>query len=87
MSCTGDFRENVWPVTGLYEYEPLTDLFMSVNPTELELYETQTAEIADPTICSFEDGVVTGLKEGETDITITTVDVNEAGEHLTETVM
>lgn len=102
MSCTGDFNESVWPVTGLYEYEPLTDLFMSVNPTELELFETQTAEInvkikmgetneytaeiADPTICSFEDGVVTGLKEGETDITITTVDVNKAGEHLTETV-
>ena len=40
----------------------------------------------DPTVISFEDGVVTGLKEGETDLVITTVDTNEAGEHLTETV-
>ena len=36
-------------------------------------------EVEDPEICSFEDGVVTGLKEGETDIIVTTVDSNEAG--------
>ena len=99
---TGNFNADVWPVTGLYQYEPATDLMMKVNPTDLVIFEGQTAEInikiklgetneytaevADPTICSFEDGVVTGLKEGETTITITTVDVNEAGEHLTETV-
>jgi lactocepin len=99
---TGNFNADVWPVTGLYQYEPATDLMMKVDPTELVLFEGQTAEInvkiklgetnkytaevADPAICSFEDGVVTGLKEGETTITITTVDVNEAGEHLTETV-
>ena len=102
MSCTGDFNESVWPVTGLYQYEPLTDLFLSVNPTEIELFESQTkeinvkikmgetneyeAEVEDPAICSFEDGVITGLKEGETNVVITTVDTNEAGEHLTETV-
>ena len=45
-----------------------------------------TVEVADPTVCSFEDGVVTALKEGETTITVTTVDVNDAGEHLTKTV-
>jgi lactocepin len=102
MSCTGDFNESVWPVTGLYQYEPLTDLTMKVDPTELVLFEGDTAtvnikiklgetneytaEVLDPTVISFEDGVVTGLKEGETDLVITTVDTNEAGEHLTETV-
>lgn len=96
---TGTFREKVWPVTGLYEYTPATDLVLKVSPSELTMFEGDTAElkikvklgetneytvaIADPTICSFEDGVVTGLKEGETTITVTTVDANEAGEHLT----
>ena len=102
MAEVGTFNENVWPVVGLHEYDPATDLVLKVEPEEIEIFETQTAEvnikvkmgetneytaeIADPTICSFEDGVVTGLKEGETDITITTVDVNKAGEHLTKTV-
>ncbi len=102
MSCTGDFNEGVWPVTGLYQYDPLTDLTMRVDPEEIELFETQTAElnvkvklgetneytveVADPTIASYEDGIVTGLKEGVTEITVTTVDENEAGEHLTVTV-
>ncbi len=95
----GDFNANVWPVVGLYEYEPATDLVLKVNPTEVEIYVDETAEVnvkvklgetnewtaevADPAICSFEDGVITGLKAGETTITITTVDTNEAGEHLT----
>ena len=102
MGVTGDFNESVWPVVGLYKYTPATDLAMTVKPTDVVLYVGETAEIsikiklgetneyeaeiADPAICSFEDGIVTGLKEGETDITITTVDANEAGEHLTETV-
>ena len=102
VGVTGDFNENVWPVVGLYKYEPATDLAMTVKPTDVVLYVGETAEISikiklgetneyeaevtDPAICSFEDGIVTGLKEGETTIVITTVDANEAGEHLTETV-
>ena len=98
----GDFGTNVWPVVSLYQYEPATDLVLKVNPTDVELFETQTAElkikvkmgetneytaeVADPSIASFEDGVITGLKAGETTITITTVDKNAAGEQLTETV-
>jgi|GEM_PF-366004 Bacterial surface proteins containing Ig-like domains len=98
----GDFNENVWPVTGLYQYEPATDLSLKVKPLDIVLFEGETAElsikvklgetneytveVADPTICSFEDGIVTGLKEGNTTITVTTVDTNEAGEHLSETV-
>ncbi len=98
----GNFGGNVWPVVSLYQYEPVTDLVLKVNPTDVELFETQTAElkikvkmgetneytaeVADPSIASFEDGVITGLKEGETTITITTVDKNAAGEQLTETV-
>jgi len=100
--CVGDFNKGVFPVVGLYEYTPGTDLSLKVEPTNVSIYEGETAEISikvklgetneytavvtDPTICSFENGVVTGLKEGETTIVITTVDVNEAGEHLTETV-
>lgn len=99
---TGTFNTNVWPVTGLYEYTPATDLVLKVNPTDLALFEGDTAEvkikvkmgetneytaeIADPSIITFEDGVVTALKEGTTTITVTTVDTNEAGEHLTETI-
>ena len=98
----GDFNESVWPVTGLYQYEPATDLCLSVEPTDIVLFEGDTAEvkikvklgetneytaeIADPAIASFEDGVVTGLKEGETTLTVTTVDSNAEGEHLSETV-
>jgi lactocepin len=99
---TGNFNTNVWPVTGLYEYTPATDLSLKVNPTDVVMFEGDTAEvkikvklgetneytaeIADPSIITFEDGVITGLKEGETTITVTTVDTNEAGEHLTETI-
>ena len=98
----GDFNADVWPVVGLYQYEPATDLALKVSPTEIELFETQTAELnikvkmgetneytveaADPAIASFEDGVVTGLKAGETDLVVTTVDANSEGEQLTETV-
>ena len=101
-AVAGDFNDNVWPVVGLYQYEPATDLVLKVDPTEIELYETQTAElnvkvkmgetneytveVADPAIASYEDGVVTGLKAGETDLIVTTVDSNEAGEQLSETV-
>ena len=88
----GDFNANVWPVTGLYQYTPATDLSLKVKPLDITLFEGETAEvsikvklgetneytveIADPTICSFEDGIVTGLKEGTTTLTVTTVDTN-----------
>ena len=100
MGVNGDFNESVWPVVGLYEYEPATDLSLKVNPTDVVLYVGDTAEVnikiklgetneytyevADPAICSFEDGVITGLKAGETTITITTVDSNEAGVQLSK---
>ena len=95
---TGNFNADVWPVTGLYEYEPATDLVLKVSPDKLNLFEGETAElnikvklgetneytveVADESVCTFEDGIVTAVKEGETTITVTTVDVNEAGEHL-----
>ncbi|MBR6118710.1 MAG: choice-of-anchor J domain-containing protein [Oscillospiraceae bacterium] len=97
---TGNFNADVWPVTGLYEYEPATDLVLKVKPESLVLFEGETAElnikvklgetneytveVADENVCTFADGVVTALKEGETTITVTTVDVNEAGEHLSK---
>ena len=95
---TGNFNESVWPVVGLYEYEPATDLVLKVSPDKLTLFEGETAElnirvklgetneytveVANDSVCTFEDGIVTAVKEGETTITVTTVDVNEAGEHL-----
>ena len=98
VGVTGDFRADVWPAVGLYEYTPSTDLSLKVSPESIEVYEGATAELKikvklgetneytvevdDPTIASFEDGIVTGLKEGETTIQVTTVDVNEAGDHL-----
>ena len=41
----GDFNKDVWPVVGLYEYEPATDLVLTVAPSELELFETQAAQL------------------------------------------
>lgn len=98
----GDFRENVWPVVGLHEYEPATDLVLKVKPTDVSIYAGDTAnveikvklgdtneytvEVEDPTVCSFEGGVITGLQEGKTTITVTTVDTNDNGEHLSETI-
>ena len=99
---TGNFNAEVWPVTGLYEYEPATELVLKVSPLDLVLFEGEeaelkikvklgetneyTVEVADESVCTFADGVVTAVKEGETTITVTTVDTNEAGEHLSETV-
>ena len=99
---TGNFNADVWPVTGLYEYEPATDLVLKVKPESLVLFEGETAElnikvklgetneytveVADENVCTFADGVVTAVKEGETTITVTTVDVNEAGEHLSKVI-
>ena len=101
-TVVGDFRDTVWPVVGLHEYEPATDLMLKVKPTDVSVYtgtsanveikvklgdtNKYTAEVADPTVCSFEDGVITGLKEGNTNIIVTTVDTNDNGEHLTETI-
>ncbi|MBQ7144091.1 MAG: S8 family serine peptidase [Oscillospiraceae bacterium] len=42
----GDFNKDVWPVTGLYEYTPATDLSLKVNKTEVELYEGQTEQLS-----------------------------------------
>ena len=96
----GDFNKAVWPVVGLYEFEPATDLVLRVTPDVLYLDVGDTAdvdvrvklgqtneytvEVADPAVCSFENGVVTALAEGETTITFTTVDVNKNGEHVSK---
>ena len=100
----GDFREGVWPAVSLYQYEPLTDLFLAVSPASVAMEPGKTAEIKvrikmgetndftfevkDPEVCSFnpETKVITGLKVGTTDVVITTVDTNKAGEKLSETV-
>ena len=99
----GDFNESVWPVVGLYQYEPATDLVLKVAPTDVTIYERETAQLnvkvklgdtneytiesADPEIATVdENGLITAVAEGETTVTITTVDANDAGETLTETV-
>ena len=98
----GNFRTDVWPVVGLYEYVPTTDLKMTVNPLNVTVFagataeisvkikngttNAYTAEVVDEEVAQFEDGVVTGVAPGKTKIKITTVDTNEAGDHLTATV-
>ncbi|MBQ2634327.1 MAG: S8 family serine peptidase [Oscillospiraceae bacterium] len=41
----GDFNDEVWPVTGLHQYEPATDLVLRVNTGELSLFKTKTAQV------------------------------------------
>ena len=100
LAEVGTFNEKVWPVVGLHQYTPATDLVLKVEPDEISMFEGETAElkikvklgetneydvaIADETVASYADGIVTGLKEGETTITVTTKDTNDAGETLSK---
>lgn len=99
----GDFNDEVWPVTGLHQYEPATDLVLRVKPTELELFESQTAQVkikvklgdtnaftvssSDPSVAVMDEtGLVSALSEGTATLTVTTVDSNDLGEQLSETI-
>ena len=96
----GNFGEKVWPVVSLYQYQRATDLTLRVSPTSATIYvgdsmtvstkvllgstdeltwTTDNAEVA-----TVKDGVITGVKEGTATITVTTVDTNKAGQHVSQ---
>ena len=42
----GTFREKVWPVTGLYQYTPATDLTLKVSTDAVTLYEGESEQLS-----------------------------------------
>lgn len=94
----GTFGENVWPVVSLYQYARATDLTVKCDVKSISIYEAdeftvpvkvilgETNELtwssSDNSVATVADGVVTGVAEGSAVITATTVDVNNAGEHV-----
>ena len=96
----GNFGEKVWPVVSLYQYNRATDLTLKVKPTDVTIYVGESKEIstkvilgstneltwssANPDVATVENGVITGAGEGTTTVTVTTVAVNAAGEHVSK---
>lgn len=96
----GSFGEKVWPVVSLYQYNRATDLTLKVNPTDVTIYVGESKEIstkvilgstneltwssANPDVATVENGVITGAGEGNTTVTVTTVDTNAAGKHVSK---
>ena len=96
----GTFGDKVWPVVSLYQYERPTDLTIKTAASAVELYAGDSVTVsakailgetneltwtsANESIATVKDGVITGVAEGETTVTITTVDTNKAGEHVTK---
>ena len=96
----GTFGDKVWPVVSLYQYERPTDLTIKTSTSAVELYAGDSVTVsarailgetneltwtsANESIATVKDGVITGVAEGETTVTITTVDTNKAGEHVTK---
>ena len=95
----GNFKKNVWPVVGLYQYDPATDLTLKVNPDSVKVFEGTSAQLnikvklgetnqftvesADESVATVDaTGLITGVAGGETVVTVTTVDTNAAGEHI-----
>ena len=99
-ALVGTFGEKVWPVVSLYQYDRATDLTLKVNPTSATIFVgdnfavstkvilgstdelTWTTSNAD--VATVENGVITGVSEGDATITATTVATNAAGEHVSK---
>ena len=41
----GTFNDGVWPVVGLYQYTPATDLTLKVEPASVSIFEGTTAQL------------------------------------------
>ena len=96
----GTFGEGVHPAGVLYQYDRATDLTIKCNTESLNLYTGDTAAVdakvvlgntgeltwatSDPAVATVENGVITAVGAGTATITITTVDTNAAGEHVTK---
>ena len=96
----GSFGDKVWPVVSLYQYDRATDLTIKTTTSAVTLYAGDSVEVSarailgetnelswtseDESVATVENGVITGVSEGKTTVTITTVDTNKAGEHVTK---
>ncbi|MGN1408816.1 MAG: S8 family serine peptidase [Eubacteriales bacterium] len=98
----GTFGADIWPVVSLYQYDRATDLTLKINPTEAAIYVGDSVTVSakvvlgttneltwttsDSDVATVDNGVITGVGEGTATITVTTVDVNSTGEHVSATV-
>ena len=94
----GTFGSDIASAVSLFRYDRPTDLTLKLNPTEVTLYKGDSTKIkakvilgstneltwksSDNTVATVENGVITGVSEGNATITATTVDVNKDGQHI-----
>ena len=98
----GTFGDKVYPVVSLYQYERATDLTIKANTAPVTMYVGDTYKVtakvilgetneltwktSDPAVATVENGVITAVGEGTATITMTTVDTNKNGEHVSKTI-
>lgn len=98
----GTFGDKVGPVVSLYQYDRPTDLTIKANTAPVTMYEGDTYTVnakvilgttneltwttSAPAVATVENGVITAVGEGTATITMTTVDTNKNGEHVSKTI-
>ncbi len=98
----GTFGDKVWPVVSLYQYDRATDLTIKANTAPVTMYEGDTYTVnakvilgttneltwttSAPAVATVENGVITAVGEGTATITMTTVDTNKNGEHVSKSI-
>ncbi len=98
----GTFGNKVGPVVSLYQYDRPTDLTIKANTAPVTMYVGDTYKVtakvilgetneltwktSDPKVATVENGVITAVGEGTATITMTTVDTNKNGEHVSKTI-
>ena len=68
----GSFGADVWPVIGLYTYEPGTELSLSVRPTAISIYEGESSQI----YITVKHGETNGFTVVSSDPDVVSVDEN-----------
>ncbi len=98
----GTFGNKVGPVVSLYQYDRATDLTIKANTAPVTMYVGDTYKVtakvilgttneltwttSAPAVATVENGVITAVGEGTATITMTTVDTNKNGEHVSKTI-
>lgn len=98
----GTFGDKVGPVVSLYQYDRPTDLTIKANTAPVTMYVGDTYKVtakvilgetneltwktSAPAVATVENGVITAVGEGTATITMTTVDTNKNGEHVSKTI-
>ena len=98
----GTFGNKVGPVVSLYQYDRPTDLTIKANTAPVTMYVGDTYKVtakvilgdtneltwktSNPAVATVENGVITAVGEGTATITMTTVDTNKNGEHVSKTI-